>query len=152
MTCRFCEQTMSPTHNRCPACGRSVDAPMGDYTSYFTKKDRDRHHITAAFSYFAFFVLIPLIFSRRSHYARFHANQGLVLTLVFLSYTLVTRLFVSFLDMLFGGVYATIPNTLSSIFNFGSLFFFVLLIFGISNAVKGRAKELPLIGRIRFIV
>ena len=152
MTCRFCGQAMSPTHNHCPACGRSVDAPHGDYTPYFTKRDRDRHHITAALSYLAFLVLIPLIFARRSHYARFHANQGLVLTIISLSYSLVTRIFVTFLDILFGGIYAAIPMTLSSIFNFGSIFFLILLILGISNAAKGRAKELPLIGRIRFIV
>ena len=152
MTCRFCGQTMSPTHNRCTACARSVDAAQGDYTPYFNKKDKDSHHITAMLSYLSVLVIIPLIFARRSHYARFHANQGLVLTIISLAYTLATRIFVSFLDILFGGVYVAIPTTLSSIFNFGSIFFLILLALGISNAVNGRAKELPLIGRIRFIV
>ena len=152
MTCRFCGQTMSPTHNRCPACARSVEAPRGDYTPYFSRRDADRHHVVAALSYLAFLVLIPLIFARRSHYARFHANQGLVLTIIALAYTLVTRIFVSFLDILFGGVYAAIPATMSGIFNFGSIFFWILLVLGLSNAANGRAKELPLIGRIRFIV
>ena len=152
MICRFCEHTIAPTYNRCPACGRTTDVPRGDYTQYFSKKDANRHHVVAALSYLAFLVLIPLIFARRSHYARFHANQGLVLSLVYAAYALITRIFVKFLDLLFGGVYAAIPTTLATLFNIGGLFFLILLIMGIANAANGRAKELPLIGRIRFIV
>ena len=152
MICRFCEHSMAPTYNRCPACGRTTDASRGDYTPYFSKKDANRHHAVATLSYLAFLVLIPLIFARRSHYARFHANQGLVLTLIYAAYALITRIFVKFLDLLFGGVYAAIPMTMSGIFNLGSIFFLILLVIGLGNAANGRAKELPLIGRIRFIV
>ena len=152
MRCRFCEHLIPPTHNRCPACGRTVDAAHGDYTQHFSKRDVDRHHVVAVLSYLSILVLIPLIFARRSQYSRFHANQGLCLTIITAAYTLVTRIFVTFLDILFGGVYAAIPTTLSTIFSFGSVFFVVLLLLGMSNAANGRAKELPLIGRIRFIV
>ena len=96
-------------------------------------------------------VLIPLLFTRRSHYARFHVNQGLILLVFSTAYTLVTRIFIRMLDMLFGGVYAAIPTTLSTIFNIGSVFFLILIVYGIANAVNGRAKELPLIGWIRFL-
>ena len=143
---------MPPTHNRCPSCGRSFEVAHGDYTPNFNRKDADKHHVVAALSYLGFLVLIPLIFTRRSHYARFHANQGLTLMIITVAYTLVTRIFVTFLDILFGGVYAAIPTTLSSIFNIGSVFFVLLLLLGMANAAKGRAKELPLIGRIRFIL
>ena len=152
MNCRFCEQPLLPTQNRCPRCGRTADIPHGDHTFRFSRRDRENRHVMAALSYLNILVFLPIFFVRRSPYVRFHANQGLVLFIISTAYTLATRLFVLFLDLLFGGVYAAIPATLSSVFSFGSIFFFILIIIGISNAVKGRAKELPLIGRIRFIV
>jgi len=151
MNCRFCEQPLLPTQNRCPRCGRFADVPQGDHTFRFSKKDRDNRHLMAALSYLNILVLIPILFARRSQYVRYHANQGLVLFLFWSAYTLATRLFVLFLDLLFGGIYAAIPATLSSIFSFVSIIFFILAILGISNAVKGRAKDLPVIGRIRFL-
>ncbi len=152
MNCRFCEQPLLPTQNRCPRCGRTADIPRGDHTFRFSRKDRENHHVMAALSYLSFLVLLPILFARRSPYVRFHANQGLTLFIFSTGYSLVTRLFILFLDLLFGGVYAAIPATLSSVFSFGSIIFFILIVIGISNAVKGQAKDLPLIGRIRFLV
>lgn len=151
MNCKFCEQPLRPTQNRCPNCGRMAEVPNGDHSFRFSRKDRDRHHVMAALSYFNILVLIPILFARRSQYVRFHANQGLILFIYSTSYTLITRLFVLFLDLLFGGVYTAIPDTLSTIFSFGSLAFFILIILGISNAAKGRAKDLPFIGHVRFL-
>lgn len=151
MKCKFCDHSFAPTHNRCPHCGRSADVQHGDYTKYFDPKDAEKNHVLATFSYLSFLVLIPIFFGRRSRYTRFHANQGLVLLIVSLAYKLLTRIFINFLDILFGGVYSAIPTTLSTIFNVGTLFFIVIFLLGASNAAKGRAKELPLIGGIRFI-
>jgi len=151
MKCKFCGTILSPTQNRCPGCGRSASVAHGDHTFRFNRKDILRHRVISAFSYLSFLVLIPLLFTRRSHYARFHVNQGLILLVFSTAYTLVTRIFIRMLDMLFGGVYAAIPTTLSTIFNIGSVFFLILIVYGIANAVNGRAKELPLIGWIRFL-
>ena len=152
MKCKFCGEYISPNHNRCPGCGRSAGVLRGDHTARFNEEDIEKNRVVSVLSYLSFLVLIPMLFTRRSRYARFHANQGLILFIVSPAYTLATRIFVKMLDLLFGGVYAAIPSTLATIFAFGSLFFIILALLGMANAAAGKAKELPLIGKARFLV
>ena len=86
--------------------------------------------------------IIPILFflplisdAKDSPFAKFHANQQLVL--------LITWVAVSFL----GGI---IPFLIWFV-PFGSIFCLVLMVMGIINASKGEMKELPLIGGISII-
>lgn len=45
------------------------------------KKDIEENRYWAALSYLFVLCLIPLFFRRKSHFAQFHAKQGLVLTI-----------------------------------------------------------------------
>ena len=46
------------------------------------KKDIKENHVIAALSYVWILCLIPLFFKRRSKFAQFHAQQGLVLFII----------------------------------------------------------------------
>lgn len=92
--------------------------------------------------------ILPILFflpllseeGKKSEFARFHANQHLILLIA-----LVGLYFVhSFLFMMFfmGGYF---------IMNIINLAFFVLMVIGIINAAKGEMKELPLVGGFKLL-
>ena len=97
-------------------------------------------------AYFGPLVLIPIFAAKNSKFARYHSNQGLVLLLAAIAYGIVY------------GILSTIIYTISwrlgfivSIIGLVSILFTVLAIIGIINAVNGRAKELPIIGKYRIL-
>ena len=111
-----------------------------DTTADFDPDDIAKNKVYAVLAYFTILVLIPIFIAKDSKYARYHANQGLVLLL----FEIVGSILV--------GVVAAISSTLGSVCSgLLGLVTFVLLIIGIINAVDGRAKELPVIGNIRIL-
>jgi uncharacterized membrane protein len=108
---------------------------LKDSEHYFSEEDINNNRLVAAIAYIIFF--IPLIMSGTSPFARFHANQGLVLLLCFLVICFISSAIPLLGWLIIGPV--------------GTLFAFILVIIGILNALAGRAKELPFIGKIRII-
>ena len=86
-------------------------------------------------AYFIFF--LPLILAKDSGFAKFHANQGLILLILVVVVNVV------------GGIIPIIGWFI--ILPLGSLFCFVLAIIGIVNAIKGEMKPLPIIGGITLL-
>lgn len=113
-----------------------------DTTQEFDLADIENNKIMAVFSYISILVLIPILAAKDSKYARFHANQGLVLLLASLVIGFVT------------GILSAVPFV-GWIFALASglidLLILVLMIIGIFNAATGKAKELPLIGNITIL-
>ena len=106
-----------------------------DLTAEFDQADIDANKGLAILSYIGILVLIPLLAAPNSRFARFHANQGLVLWIA---------------SMIVGAV-AIIP-ILGWIASFvGGIIVFVLMIIGIVNAAGGKAKQLPIIGKYTLI-
>ncbi|MEO8065573.1 MAG: hypothetical protein ABI643_01810 [Candidatus Doudnabacteria bacterium] len=85
----------------------------------------------AVLAYLYILVIIPLISDAKNDpFVKFHAKQGLVL--------LICEIVASFIW------------TFHVIWIFGSLlqlFFLILIIMGIMNAVNGKTQELPVIGQ-----
>ncbi|TSC91091.1 MAG: Uncharacterized protein CEN90_639 [Parcubacteria group bacterium Licking1014_17] len=97
------------------------------------QSDVEKHKILAIIGY-----IIPVLFfvplltgAKNSKFAMFHANQHLLILIVWLVGSLLMRVF--FVGWLIG------------------LFGLVLLIMGIISASKGEMKPLPLIGSIHLI-
>jgi uncharacterized membrane protein len=88
-------------------------------------------------SYLGILIIVPLVSddAKKSPYAKFHLNQGLVL--------LIASVVMSF-------VWA-IPILGWIVGFFGGIFVFVLWIMGIVSAAQGQMKRLPLIGDIELI-
>lgn len=110
-----------------------------DYTANFDPRDIAENKTMAILAYLAILVLIPIFAAPNSRYARFHANQGLVLLILSVGCTILTSILgrIPFVGL--------IGSLISAVVGIGVL---VLSIMGIINAVNGQAKALPLIGKI----
>ena len=120
------------------ACG-NTDAPAqdntADTTADYDKKDIEDNKIMAILAYIGILFLVPLLAAKDSKFARFHASQGLILFLLGLAGALV--LIIPILGWL-----------VSALVSIATL---VLMILGIINVCQGKAKELPIIGKINLL-
>jgi uncharacterized membrane protein len=97
--------------------------------------DIEKNKGLAIVAYIIFF--IPLLAAKDSRFAMYHANQGLLLLLTALILNLISGLIPII------GWFIIMP--------LGNLFVFILFIIGIINAAGGKARPLPLIGKINII-
>ena len=98
-------------------------------------RDASDNKAIAVIGYFGLLFLVPLLAAPQSKFARFHANQSLILFIVCTISSVV--LTIPFVGWLAGAV--------------AEVFCLVCFILGIVNAAKGEYKELPLIGKYRII-
>lgn len=114
----------------------------------FNSEDVNSNKVFGVLAYIGILFLVPLLGAKDSQYARFHANQGLVLFIFEIAATLA------------GGILSFII-TLASLGILGFLGVFIILaiagcsialmIIGIINACSGEAKKLPIIGGITLL-
>lgn len=136
----------------CPACGAVAEPAAGqalplvdqalnhwystaDTSADFARDDVRRSRWISALCYLPPLFLIPLLARRESAFARFHVNQGILL-LIFQLVALLLRL-IPYIGKFVCAVLLVIA--------------FCMSIYGIVNAVRGRAKELPFVGRYRVL-
>ena len=119
-----------------------------DFNAQFDPNDVEQNKVLSLFAYIGILFLIPLLAAPNSGYARFHANQGLVLFLADIVGGIIIGVFTGILTVAGGLIGLTIAGIISGIIG---LCIFVFMILGIVNAVTGKAKELPVIGKIRIL-
>lgn len=95
--------------------------------------------LLAAISYVWILCIVTILCAKDDAFARYHANQGLVLLIANIAAGVV------------GVILAFIPVVGMIISYAISIVLFVFMILGIVNAVKGEMKPLPLIGGISII-
>lgn len=117
-----------------------------DNTADFDKADVETNKAMGILSYFGPLVLIPIFAAPKSKYARYHANQGLILLLAEIAYGIIYSILSAILIAISWRLYFIV-----SIIGIISIIFVVLAVIGIINAVNGRAKELPIIGKFRIL-
>ena len=164
--CSKCGARLSEDDTVCPSCGavreeknsgemkngsdfssRAQEAfhsfnNTADTTSRFEPADVEENRVMGILAYLSWLVLIPLLAAPKSPFARYHANQGLVLAIVS---TVVCVLLGALTWIPVLGIIVGIVLSLVGVL------FLVLAIIGIVNAANGKAKELPIIGKIRLI-
>ena len=118
-----------------------------DTTGKFDAKDIADNKVIAILSYLGILVLVPIFGAKGSKFARFHANQGLVLCITAVVYSIAYSILTGILIAVSWRLYAAF----SGIFGFVSLIFAVWVILGIVNAIGGKAKELPVIGKFKIL-
>ena len=151
LTCKQCGTQVEDGVMNCTNCGASIEAPVqqnqpvdlsekfnelnntADTTSEYDAQDIEKNKVMAVLAYILFF--IPLLAAKDSKFARFHTNQGLVL----------------FLGGIIASVVAVIPVIGWIVAPIAGLVITVLAIIGILNALNGRAKELPVIGKFKIL-
>lgn len=112
----------------------------------FNTEDVSENKVFGILSYIGILVLIPIFAAKNSQYARFHANQGLVLFILEVALNIIVRIVSVTLSFTFGG--ALLASLLSLAVAVVSLVFMIL---GIVNACSGEAKQLPIIGGITIL-
>lgn len=103
-------------------------------------------------------IIVPLLVGKNSPFARFHTNNGLILTILAAVLMILQSLNWAIFTKkatFYGVVYST--KKLFPYYIFGVLFWvaavaiIVLAIFGIIHAAKGNKKDLPIVGGIKII-
>ena len=163
--CPVCGEQVSDNAPNCPKCG----APLGsnanqnntqqavndfvnnlnntaDYSSQMDPTDAENNKVMAILAYIGVLVFVPIFAAPESKFARYHANQGLTLFIV---------------ELFYGVIMTVLTHTVGNIPVAGKLIlaicglfgiaFVILMIFGIVNAVNGKAKDLPVIGNLHLL-
>lgn len=110
----------------------------------FDSNDVAQNKVMGILAYIGFLFIVPLLAAKDSKYARFHANQGLILFIVEFVWGIVYGILAVVLTAIGLGILATILALVN-------LVFFALMIIGIINACKGTATVLPVIGNITIL-
>ena len=117
-----------------------------DTTSEFDPQDIEKNKFMAILAYFGILVIIPILAAKESKFARFHSNQGLILCITAILYSVAYSILSSIILSISFHLYWLV--SIISLLGFAFLIWFVL---GIINAAQGRAKELPLIGHYKLL-
>ncbi len=173
--CRNCGTRVDEGVKFCPACGTQMEAaspeqqaqtrqapPAGnqndfqakfanlnntaDTTAEFDQADITNNKAMGILAYLGPLVFIPMFAAKGSKFARFHANQGLTLFIACVAWSIVYSILNWIILAISWRLYF-----ISSIIGLCSLVFLVLAVLGIVNAANGRAKELPVIGKFKFL-
>jgi Predicted membrane protein len=159
--CTRCGTESADNVKFCPKCGLNMQAGQqqqqnnpnqninqtiqnfnntNDHTNQFNKADIEQNKVMAILAYFGVLFIVPLLAAPNSQYAKFHANQGLVL--------FISEIIVGIASSILTAIIWIIGPLVGSLLG---LVIFILAVIGIINASQGNAKELPIIGGIRII-
>ena len=161
--CGNCGKKLDDDALFCPNCGKSVAEPektkktaedifnsinnTADTTNEFDPNDIKSNKGVSVLAYFGLLFLVPLLAAKDSKFARFHTNQGIVLFIFSLAFEVVDKILLGIFSWTLYPLYNVAELCLDLI----GIAFIVLMIIGIVNAVNGKAKELPIIGKIRIL-
>lgn len=130
-----------------------------DETAAHHPTDIQNNKVMGIFAYIGLLVFIPAFAVKNSPFAKFHANQGLNLLILEGAYGVVQFILTLLLRAVFplrytslfvvsrGAVYGIFSGLLSLLW----LVPLGLMVLGIINAATGKAKELPVIGKIKLL-
>ncbi|NLD87739.1 MAG: hypothetical protein GX633_05725 [Clostridiales bacterium] len=105
---------------------------MADFNKY-DPQDIEANKTVSMLAYLIFF--LPLLVCPQSKFARFHANQGLLIWIMCFASAVIKII------PIIGGI-------VSSLIAIAALIFIIL---GMVNTNKGLAQELPVIGHLQII-
>ena len=100
----------------------------------FTTEDIEKNKTIAGLAYILFF--LPLLTCKDSRFGKFHANQGLLLLIASIVGSILLSIF---------------PFIGWVILPFFQITVLVVAIIALINAINGKAKELPIIGKFRLL-
>ena len=106
-----------------------IKEEIDDYTADQDPEDVKKNKLMAVLAYIGILVIIPIICAKDSKFAKFHANQGLILFILAVICSALAKL-----------------KIIGWIFGLVDLVVVILAIVGIVYAIQGKAKELPVVG------
>ncbi len=142
-TCPSCGKTLDDQTKFCDGCGKDQSAAanmngqqnsQNQSANFFDPQDIEKNKTVSALAYLIFF--LPLIVCPDSKFGRFHANQGLLLTIVAIAGSFILGL---------------IPILGWILLIFFPFVIIAFMIIGFVNAIKGLTKQLPIFGKLEII-
>lgn len=132
-----------------PPIGPQQSYQHEQYPPVYDEQDIDimQNKVMAVLAYFGILVLIPIFAAKKSPYARFHANQGLILLISEVGLSILTSVVKNVLYY----VSWSLGNTVGGMLSLLNILFLVLSVLGIINAVQGKMQELPVIGSLNIL-
>ncbi|MBO4916275.1 MAG: hypothetical protein J5374_00165 [Bacteroidales bacterium] len=106
-----------------------IKKEIDDYSDQMDPDDVSKNRLMAVLAYIGPLVLIPIFAAKDSKFAKFHANQGLILFLLEIVFCVL------------GGL-----KFIGWLFDLCNIVVAILAIVGIIYAAQGKAKELPVVG------
>ena len=147
--CNKCGAQIGDGAAFCPSCG----APSGNTQQGYQQQpyqggnDAVNNKAMDILAYLGILVLVPIFAAKDSQFARYHANQGLVLAIAEIAYGIV----VSILNAILFVISWRLASIVGTILGVVWLGFLALSIIGIINAANGKMQPLPLIGGITIL-
>lgn len=130
-----------------------------DNTKDYDKKDIEQNKIMAILSYFGPLCIVPYLASKESKFAMYHAKQGLNLFIIEFAFGIISYFLTSIFEFsrmcnvagveYVCGVYT--PIWVDIPLDFVSLILGIVALIGLVFACQGKAKEVPLLGKIRIV-
>lgn len=119
-----------------------------DYTGMFDTDDIEQNKALAIVCYIPLLFFVPLLAGGNSKYAKFHANQGLILTIFSFAASVINSIIDFVIDWIpiIGGI---ISGAVTAVLGIAVI---AGIVFGIVNASQGKAKKLPVIGELMEII
>ena len=174
--CPKCNAELADDAKFCTACGEKIEAAYkshnktnsscninaffqnfnntSDFTIDMDAQDINENKLMAILAYIGWLVFIPILAVPNSKFARFHANQGLLLLILLVVSAILGGIFsilsliVSWVLPILGFIVSSVSAIVMSVIFIILLYFFI---FGVVNAAAGKAKELPIVGLHRII-
>lgn len=163
--CKKCGTLLSKDDIFCPNCREKVEKGRAkkknddfwnikntqDYTGAYSKSDAEENRVYAILSYIPFVCFYPFFaISKKSPFVKFHANQGVVL---FITEIILSALMwaINFGVSLLAIVRDILAFPLSITSSAVQLIMTAGIAYGIYLAATGKAKEMPVIGKIRIL-
>ena len=116
-----------------------------------TPEDVQNNKAFAILAYFWLLVLVPIFAAKESKFARFHANQGLVLCIVETAWWLINFIITAILIHTLSWSTLWLLSLWGVIYWLVSVGIFVFAIIGIVNAAQGSVKPLPIFGKYKIL-
>lgn len=112
----------------------------------FDPIDIEKNKLMAILCYIGILVIIPFMMVRDSKYIRFHVNQGCNLLIAGVILGVFNKVVLFIMAPI--PVIGTILVLISAVVGVGLS---ILALLGIINVIQGKVKELPFIGKFRFL-
>lgn len=123
-----------------------------DYTDTFSLEEIESGKALSIVSYLI--PLVPFILSKKNNYVRFHTLNGMNILFTYLIFLIIKRtlsyIFGTPCDLVSGLKCIILPISLRIFFAFVNMIFSFIVLYGLLNVCNNKAKEIPVISKIKL--
>ena len=123
-----------------------------DYTDSFSLEEIESGKALSIVSYLI--PIIPFILSKKNNYIRFHTINGMNIFFTYLIFLIIKRtlsyIFGTPCDLVSGLKCIILPISLRMFFALANMIFSFIVLYGLLNVCNNKAKEIPIISKIKL--